>query len=140
MRQPLAVLIGAFVASLGAIVLGEYHLTGGVALVAGLLFGLAVAEVVVAVGRRLGRVTMAVTAAVSGLGFVWAVWIDSDHLRNPVPVSSWAGAAVACGSAELWLALAHRNAPRSGAPGTAPSEALTGQQPTPLAGEDQHEA
>lgn len=137
MRQLLAVLVGAIVASIGAIVLGEYHLTGVVALVAGLLFGLAIAEVVVGVGRRLGRVTMAVTACISGLGFIWALWIDADHFRNRVPASSWAGAAVACGGAVLWLVVARRAPPRRGAVGAGPSEPLTGQQPAPLAGEDQ---
>ncbi len=139
MRQSLAVVVGAIFASIGAVVLGEYHLVGLVALVAGLLFGLAVAEVVVGVGRRPGVPTIAVTALVSGLGFAWAVWIDSDHFRSHVPVTSWAGVAVAGVGATLWLIVAHAGDGRRPAVGGAPSEGLTGQQPAALAGEDQED-
>src|SRR5687767_3656416 len=52
MRPALAVVAGAAVAAFGALILGEYEFRGTMPYVAGVLFGLVVAEAVVGVARR----------------------------------------------------------------------------------------
>lgn len=108
MRQLLAAVAAAVVASVGAIVLGEYDLVGLVALLSGVLFGLAVTEAAIAVAHRLTRPTALVTAAISGLGFTWAVWIATNHFRDPIPVSAWVGVALSIAGSIAWSTEAGR--------------------------------
>lgn len=94
LRQVLAVLSMAVAASIAAVILGEYDLTGTVAVVAGLLHGLVLAEVELAVARRPHPATVGAGGVVVFLGLLWAVWIATNHFRNPVEVSSWLGVAL----------------------------------------------
>ncbi len=68
----------AAVAALGALILGEYEFTGTLPYIAGPLFGLAVGEVTVAVGRSRSTPTAAVACLISMSGVTWAGWIDSS--------------------------------------------------------------
>jgi hypothetical protein len=94
-RTVLGVLCGAVVAAFGALILGEYEFSGSLPYVAGPLFGLAVGEVVVAVGRARGMAPAVATAAVGFAGVVWAGWIDSGEGVEPVKGLVWVAAALA---------------------------------------------
>lgn len=91
MRLALAVLAGAAVAALGALILGEYEFTGTTPYVAGVLFGLVVAEAMVTVARRGGRGLAVAAAALAGGGLLWAAWISSgrdwDYVFGPAYVA-----------------------------------------------------
>lgn len=89
MRLPLAVVTGAAVAALGALILGEYEFKGTTPYVAGVLFGLVVAEAVLAVARRGGPALAAVVGALAGGGLVWAAWISSGRDWDYVPAAAW---------------------------------------------------
>lgn len=89
MRLPLAVVAGAAVAALGALILGEYEFKGTTPYVAGVLFGLVVAEVVVTVGRRGGAALAATVGALAAGGLVWAAWISSGRDWHYVPNAAW---------------------------------------------------
>ena len=93
MRPLVALAAGAATAALGALILGEYELGGVTAVVAGAVFGLVVAEVVVAVGRRQDLVVAVPSAALVAGGLCWAGWI-------------WAGTAWAGPRRGTWLAMA----------------------------------
>ena len=95
MRVPLAVLAGAVVASLGALILGEYEFVGLMPFVAGPLFGLAVGEAVTWAGGERGVVQAGVAASLAALGVVWAGWIDSGEGIDPMPTLVWPAAALA---------------------------------------------
>ena len=103
MRQLVAVVVGATVAALGALVAGEYELRGVVALAAGAAIGLAVAEAVVLVGGAGGGLAAPSAAALGAAGTVWAGWIDSGRGLEPYPAWAWAGAAAAAAVA-AWRA------------------------------------
>jgi len=94
-------------AAAGALILGEYQLSGATPVVGGLLFGLVVGEVAMAAaGRRPGgypRWLAAVVAGSAGGGALWAVWISSGRDWSFVPGPAWAGVALAALAGGLWV-------------------------------------
>jgi hypothetical protein len=110
MRPLLAVAAAAAASALGGLILGEYPLTGTTPFVAGALFGLVVAELVVVVAGRGGPAT-AVTAAAAVLaaaGMVWAAWISAGRDWHYVPGAAWGGVVVAPLAVVLWLRTGRR--------------------------------
>ncbi|HJR26378.1 MAG TPA: hypothetical protein VJ804_12955 [Acidimicrobiales bacterium] len=93
--------LGALVAALGALILGEYEFTGTLPYIAGPLFGLAVGETVVAVGRSRATGTAAATALIALGGITWAGWIDSSEGVEPMHTGVWVAAALAAVAAFL---------------------------------------
>ncbi|MEO5680700.1 MAG: hypothetical protein ABIS47_13640 [Acidimicrobiales bacterium] len=104
MRQALAILAAALLAALGAVVLGEYDLRGVTAVVGFPLYGLAVAEVALAVGRHLSPAALVGVAGVAAAGLTWALWISFGHFRNGAmpPVLSWVMVAAATTATLGW--------------------------------------
>lgn len=104
MRQVVAIVAAGLLAILGAVVLGEYPLEGTTALIGFPLYGLAVAELALAVAKRLAPLTVVVVAAVVAGGLVWALWISFGHFRNGVtpPGLSWVMVGVAVVAALAW--------------------------------------
>jgi hypothetical protein len=93
-RPALAVVVGAATAALGALILGEYEFKGTTPYVAGVLFGLVVAEAVLTVARR-GRRRFAVAAAAeSAGGLLWAAWISAGRDWDYVPAAAWVAVAL----------------------------------------------
>lgn len=91
----LGVVCGGLVAAFGAVVLGEYEFTGLLPYVAGPLFGLAVGEVVVAVGTSRASPVAVASSLLSFAGVVWAGWIDSSEGVEPFKTLVWVAAALA---------------------------------------------
>src|SRR5947207_3072571 len=89
MRQPLAVLVGAVIATLGGMIVGEYSFTGWTPYVAGVLFGLVVAEAVVTVARRETALMGAVCAVLAAGGLAYAVWDDAGFGVRPIAAPAW---------------------------------------------------
>jgi hypothetical protein len=114
MRQPLAVVAGAFVALAGGLILGEYPFTGWTPYVAGILFGLVIAEVVVSIAGRQGVILGLACAALAAAGLAYAVWDDSGYGIRPIAVVAWVGVAIGALVAGLrggwWLAARSRRA------------------------------
>jgi hypothetical protein len=107
MRLALALVAGVATAALGAVVLGEYQLTGITGVIAGALFGLAVAEMVLtASGPSLSRgldAAMVVTAAATAAGLVWAGWISAGHDWGYFPKGLMVGVVVGAAVGPYWL-------------------------------------
>ncbi len=109
MRQLLAVLLAAFAASLGALILGEYEMAGTTPYVEGVLFGLVVAELVITVAKpRPGPAATAAAVVAPAGGMVWAAWIASGRDWDYVPGAAWVGVALAPVAAAIWLAQGRR--------------------------------
>ncbi len=89
MRRILGVCAGAATGALGALILGEYPFSGIVVLGAAILLGLAVAEVVVGVGRWRGRGPAGIAAVLVAAGLVWAAWISEGRDLGRLPVRGW---------------------------------------------------
>lgn len=113
MRRLLALVAGAATAAVGAVILGEYELTGLTPVVAGILFGVIVAEVVTLAGRRHDAVTAGACAAFAAAGMVWGAWLSSGEDWAYVPGGVWVGVALAAAAAFLWLRTPGRRAPGS---------------------------
>ena len=94
MRQAWAVVAGAGVAVLGALILGEYEFGGLTSVVTGVLFGLAVAEAVVWVGRDGRPGLVAAAAGLAAAGLLWAGWISVHHRDEGIPAGAWVAAAL----------------------------------------------
>jgi hypothetical protein len=88
-----ALLAGLLVTALGAAILGEYQFNGLTGVVAGLIFGLFVAEVTVSVAREGNAVFAAVCAAFTVGGLGWAVRASIGP-RGHVPALAWVAIAV----------------------------------------------
>ena len=95
-RRTLALLAGLLVTALGAAILGEYQFNGLTGVVAGLIFGLFVAEVTVSVAREGNAVFAVVCAAFTVGGLGWAVHASIGP-RGHVPALAWL--AIALGAA-----------------------------------------
>lgn len=100
-RAPVALVCAAATAALGALILGEYEFTGTLPYVAGPLFGLAIGEVVVGVGRTRAVAAGIAAGALAFGGIAWAGWIDSSQGLEPVRTAVWIAAALAAATALL---------------------------------------
>src|SRR5437667_7346259 len=87
-RRMLALVAGLLVTALGAAILGEYQFNGLTGVVAGLIFGLFVAEVTVSVAREGNAVFAVVCAAFTVGGLGWAVHASIGP-RGDVPALAW---------------------------------------------------
>ena len=95
---------GAVLALVGGVVLGEYDLRGTTVIIGFPLYGVAVAELASAVGRRLAAATLVALAVLVAAGLSLALWISFGHFRNEVapPVMSWVMVAVATAATPAW--------------------------------------
>ena len=107
MRLAFALVAGVATAAVGAVVLGEYQLTGVTGVIAGALFGLAIAELVLtASGPALSdglTVAMVVTALATVAGLIWAGWISAGHDWGYFPVGLGIGVVVGAAVGPYWL-------------------------------------
>ena len=114
MRAPVpAVVVGLLAAGIGAVILGEYPLVGVRALLAGLVFGVTVAELMADVARPGPDETYLAFAAamITEGGLVWATWISTGHRLGDASTAAWLGVAVGMVAALIWF----RSAARRGA-------------------------
>jgi hypothetical protein len=132
MRSVLAVVAALAVTVLGAAILGEYQFDGLTGAVAGLIYGVFVAEAAVAVARK-GSTWLAIVCAVFAVGGLgWAIRAGigpRDSIPANIPAFGWAALVLAAGGA----AFRARSSGRRGAgsptePARTPSSDAAGQQ------------
>jgi hypothetical protein len=111
MRQAVAVLVGAAVAAVGALILGEYELKGAMAVVAGALFGIVVAEVVLAVEKHPGPAVTVITAVLAAAAMAWSGWIAAGRTWHFFGTARWVALAVSVVAAPLWIRSSGRRGP-----------------------------
>jgi hypothetical protein len=116
MRHLLGVMVATGAAVLGALILGEYDLNGATAFVAAVLFGLAVAEALVSVGRVSGTGYAVLAALLVGAGFAWAAWIFAGRDWDFVEGIRWAALPVGAVAAAFWVRSSGRRATDSPPP------------------------
>lgn len=103
MRRTLGLVAAAAVATVTALILGEYELTLATAAAAGLVVGLGLPEVVLGLARWRGLVPAAATAALAGGSLAWAGWIGSGRGLTPIRSTVWVGVALAAALAGIRL-------------------------------------
>lgn len=99
LRTGTGLVVAALVAWLGALILGEYEFEGMLPFVAGPLFGLAIGEIVVGVGRSRAVIVGVAAGGLAASGIAWAGWIDSSEGIEPVKRLVWVAAALAAATA-----------------------------------------
>ena len=109
MRQLLAVAAGAAVALLGGLIAGEYPFTGFTPYLAGVLLGVVVAEVAVAVAGRRSPLLGVVAAGLAGAGLAYGAWDDAGYGLRPIGAAAWVGVGVAAVIAGLRGGLVRRS-------------------------------
>lgn len=114
MRSPVpAVFIALAIAALGAVILGEYELSGLRPILAGVLFGVTVAEVVASVARSDDDYLMGAAALITEAGLVWATWISTGHALDLAATTAWIGVMAGMLAAALWFKSAGRRGART---------------------------
>lgn len=109
MRAPVpAALAAALLSALGAVILGEYTLDGFRPVLAGVLFGVTIAEVLLWIARTGDRYLAGTAALLVEAGLVWATWISTAHDLSTAPVTAWVGIVVAALAAAGWIRSAGR--------------------------------
>lgn len=103
MRVILGCVAAVAVAGLGGLIMGEYQLRGPMALLAGVLFGLAVAEAAITVGKSSAWPLVAVSGVAAFVGLTWAAYIDAGDGLDRIAGLRWVGSAVALVSAAWWV-------------------------------------
>ena len=101
---------------LGALILGEYRLRGLLGAVAAVLFGVAIAEAMIAAARRPSAVLAGVGGALAASGFMWAAWIESGRDWGYVPGGAWVAAVVGGAASAVWIRSFGTRGSRSPAP------------------------
>ena len=106
---------GAAASAAGAVILGEYELDGLTPILAGVLFGLIVGELVSAVARRRDPALAAAAALLAAAGMTWGAWLSTgpDEGWSFVPGLAWVGVALAAAAAAVWVRSPGRRAPGS---------------------------
>lgn len=95
--------VGALFSALGAVILGEYEFTGLTPVVAGILFGLIIAEVMTVAAKKADLQLALIAAGFSAVGIVWAAWISSGRDWDYVPGGTWLGMVLAAAAAAVWI-------------------------------------
>ena len=103
MRVIFGAIAAVLLAALGGLIMGEYRLVGLMAVLAGVLFGLAVAELAITVGRSSDWPLVTVTAVAALLGFTWSSWIEAGRAFGPISAVRWLGSLLAFASAGFWV-------------------------------------
>lgn len=103
MRVLFGCVAAVVVAALGGLILGEYELRGLMAIVAGVLFGLLVAEAAITAGKSSDWLLVAVTAAAAALGLTWAAYIERGDSFGRIAGVRWLASVIALVSAGWWV-------------------------------------
>jgi hypothetical protein len=103
MRVIFGCVVAVLAAALFGLIMGEYELLGFMALLAGVLFGLAVAEATITVGKSNDWPLVGVTAGAAFLGLTWAAYIDAGDSLGRIAGMRWLGSLLALLSAGYWV-------------------------------------
>lgn len=88
---------------LAGLIMGEYQLLGVMAIVAGVLFGLAIAEVAITVGKSSAAPLVAAAALAAFIGHTWAAYIEAGDSLSRIAGLRWFGSVLALVSAAWWV-------------------------------------
>lgn len=110
--------LGALVAALGALFLGEYEFDEALPIGAGALLGLVVAEIVVSLGHHRSWTMAGILAVLVGVAVVLAGHLDAGDV-GPIRSGAYLSAALGAGAAAVRTApWGRRNGQRAVQPGT----------------------
>ncbi|HWG73471.1 MAG TPA: hypothetical protein VG184_05390 [Acidimicrobiales bacterium] len=94
MRTVLAVAVGAALAAVAAVILGEYNFSGAVPWVAGVAVPAVMGEAVVLINGRGEPELWLAVAALSAGGLAWGAWLSEGSGLSPLPLDGWVAIAL----------------------------------------------
>jgi hypothetical protein len=100
LRVLVAMALGALVALLGALFLGEYEFDEALPIVAGPLLGLVVAEIVVSIGRHRSWTMAGILAVLVGVAVLLAGHLDANQV-SPVKAGAYLSAGLGATAAAV---------------------------------------
>ncbi|HVE94396.1 MAG TPA: hypothetical protein VNB24_05700 [Acidimicrobiales bacterium] len=103
MRVALGIVAAALTAAIAGAIMGEYELRGLLPYVAGLLFGLAVAEAAITAGGARSWALAVPSAVFAFLGLTWAARIDAGGDIALVTGARWIASCIAAAAAVWWI-------------------------------------
>ncbi len=113
MRVIFGCVAAVVVAALGGLIMGEHPLHGVTAVIAGVLFGLFVAEAAITAGRSSDWLLVGVTALAAALGMTWAAYIEAGDRVGWIAGMRWVASGIALVSAGWWVRSLGSRVPRS---------------------------
>jgi hypothetical protein len=125
-RLLLAALLGAATAVLGAVVLGDYPLSGSVPWLAAIVIPSLIGAIMVMVADGYETTLWIVTGPLGATSVAWGVRIATGWGLDPVPASAWAAVAVALVWPPCWAAAREWRANRAGKTEEAPGAGSAG--------------
>lgn len=93
------VLAGLF----AGVIMGEYELRGSTAIIAGLIFGLAMAELAITVGKSSDWALVVAAAAAAFIANTFSAYIDAGDSLGRIASMRWIGSLIAVVSAGYWV-------------------------------------
>lgn len=99
-RVLVAMSVGAVVAAIGALFLGEYEFDEALPMAAGPLLGLVVAEIVVSLGRHRSWTMAGILAVLVGVAVLLAGYLDAGDVE-PVKTGAYLSAGLGAAAAVL---------------------------------------
>lgn len=102
-RLALGIVAAALTAAVAGVIMGEYELRGVLPYVAGLLFGLAVAEAAITAGADRAWALAVPSALFAFLGLAWAAKIDAGGGIGRVAGARWISSCIAAAAALWWI-------------------------------------
>lgn len=103
MRVPLGIVAAAVTAAIAGLIMGEYELRGTLPYVAGVLFGLAVAEAAITAGASRSWALAVPAALCAFAGLTWAAKIDAGGDVGRIAGARWIGSVLAAVAAAWWI-------------------------------------
>lgn len=94
MRTVLAVVAGAVLAAVAAVILGEYSFSGWVPWVAGVAVPVAVGETAALIAGRQPPALWVAISVLSAGGLAWGAWLSQGHGLAPISVGGWTAIAL----------------------------------------------
>jgi len=105
MRVVGAAVVGAAIASVSAVILGDYPLSGAVPWVAALLIPGVIGISMTAVAGRYRTVLWAVTGPLAAASLGWGIRIATGWGLDPVPDAAWAAIAIGLAWPLAWAGI-----------------------------------
>lgn len=115
-RTAIAVICGAGLATLGALSLGEYPITGAVPWLAAAIIPALIGVVMGALARRRRRELWVLTGPLAAGSLLWGIRIATSWGIDPVPAAAWAATGLAAVWPVAWGLLSGRDRGRNPAP------------------------
>ena len=112
-RPVVAVGLAIVLAAFGAVILGEQPLEGVMVVVAAVLLGVALGELIYSVARYGDGWLAGAAALLTEAAMVWALYIETGHRLDLAGAEAWLATGLGCAISAFWVRSAARRGART---------------------------